>query len=246
MIDLVTIYRSNFPIECHILRGRLESDGINCFIFDENFIWINPFWSVGIGGVKLKVPSDQIEFANKIIKSIHQDKLIDGNGAYEISSIFENEIKRQNEILETKFRIRQDPSLLDNPDNLVVTWLDKHETNSLIESEKEFQKFKNIKRDFSWSQFLYELFDFDRNLFKYLRARPVEYYIDKQMVEDFFTKDNSKTNIICPKCNSNNVSYGCALDEKGDYLFLILSLILVQPFPLFRKNHHCFHCGYNY
>jgi len=77
---LETIYTSNIPIDCHILRGRLESEGLDCFIFDDRIVWVHPFFAVAVGGVKLKVPINQIEFGEKIISLVKQGKLIDDKG----------------------------------------------------------------------------------------------------------------------------------------------------------------------
>jgi len=113
MTKLVTIYSSNIPIDCHILKGRLETEGIHCFLFDENLISAHPFYAVAIGGVKLKIPSDEYAHCQKIIKLLSQDKLIDEAGEYQISDILNNEIDRQNEILSIKSKIRNGSALLD-------------------------------------------------------------------------------------------------------------------------------------
>jgi hypothetical protein len=39
MKKLKTIFSSNIPVVCHIIRGRLETECIRCFIYDENMIW---------------------------------------------------------------------------------------------------------------------------------------------------------------------------------------------------------------
>jgi hypothetical protein len=94
-------------------------------------------------------------------------------------------------------------------------------------------------------EFLAELFEFDGSIFEYLRQRPVEYYLDKEMV-DLYKDTLPDTGLeTCPSCNSDNVSYGYAIDYKWDVLYMILSLISI-PFPLIRKNYHCFNCGNNY
>jgi len=67
MVKLETIFSSNIPVDCYILKGRLETDGFDCFVFDENIVWVHPFKAVAIGGVKLKVPSDQLILAQKSI-----------------------------------------------------------------------------------------------------------------------------------------------------------------------------------
>jgi hypothetical protein len=246
MMELKTIYTSNIPIDCHILKGRLETDGLTCFIFDENYVWIDPFKAVAIGGVKLKVPSDQKEIAEKIISLVHIDKLIDENGEYEMADVFENEISRRNEILEIKTRIRNDPYLLDKPSNFNTIWLSQYEIDQVIDSERHFLEFSNREINFSWEQFLSELFDFNGRIFKYIRKRPVEYYIDKELVDNYNNQTKAKSSIICPNCSSDNNSYGYAIDYKWDILYLILSLLIHAPFPLIRKKYHCFNCGFDF
>jgi hypothetical protein len=105
MIKLETLYRSNSPIDCHILKGRLECDGIDCFIFDENIVWVHPFRAVAIGGVKLKVPSDQLDLAKEILKQINKGYLFDENGKYEIANILHSEYEKQMEVLRIKSEI---------------------------------------------------------------------------------------------------------------------------------------------
>lgn len=68
MTKLLTIFSSNIPVDCHILKGRLSTDGIDCFIFDEQIVWVDPFKAVAIGGVKLKVPSNQFDLVIETMK----------------------------------------------------------------------------------------------------------------------------------------------------------------------------------
>ncbi len=116
----------------------------------------------------------------------------------------------------------------------------------VIKEEKEFQRIKNLKLNFSINQFLYELFDPNRSVLNYFRVRPVEYYIEKEIVNSYERESKIQTKHHCPKCNSENISFGQAIDGKWDPVFLILSLLFTQPFPLFRKNFHCFECGNNF
>jgi len=75
-----TIFSSNILVDYYILKGRLETDGIDCFIFDENIVWVHPSRAVAIGGVKLKVPIHQSKAAKKIIEHLKSAELIDQNG----------------------------------------------------------------------------------------------------------------------------------------------------------------------
>ena len=242
-MKLKTVHTSLTPIACHILKGRLESEGISCFIYDENIVWVHPFRAVAVGGVKLKVPEDQLELALKIISNIEGGQLCDENGDYAITELFENEVKRQNEILKVKSRIRRDVSLLNEPSRLAVVGMISEEMNELLESERKFQLFENKRFMFSWEEFLYELFDFDRSVIAYFRIRPVDFYLEKELVENFTKKENEATRVFCPQCHSDNTKHGYAIDFKWDIFYLIISVLFSSPFPLFRKKYHCFNCG---
>lgn len=242
-MELKTVFTSNIPMDCYIIKGRLESEGLDCFIFDDNIVWVNPFKAVAVGGVKLKVPSDQIDLAEKIMSLVKQNKLIDDDGEYEMAKVFENEISRQNEILNIKIQIRKDNYLIDNPDDIKTNWLNHEEIHKLIDSEKKFIELANTKFIFSWDQFWYELFDFDRSVFQYFRTRPVEYYLDKELVENYNSKSINKSNMICRNCSSDEVYYGYTLDIKWGILYLIFSVLISAPFPLIMRSHHCFNCG---
>jgi hypothetical protein len=240
---LITAYSSNVPMDCHILKGRLETEGIPCFIYDENMIWVNPFRAVTIGGAKLKVPLDRYSQSQKILDLASQGKLIDETGEYKISEILENEIKRQNEILSIKNKIRNNISLLDNPILTDYEFIDQKEIEEILKNEKEFKSISDKKFKFSMKQFLNELFDFERSIFKYLRTKPVSYYLEKELVDNYINQKESKYIAHCPKCNSDNTAYGYAIDFKWDFLYLILSFLIMVPLFPFRKKYHCFDCG---
>ncbi len=245
MTKLITIYSSNIPIDCHILKGRLETEGIPCFIYDENLIWVNPFYAVAIGGVKLKVPSDKFLQSQKIIDLTSYGKLFDNTGEYQIAEILNNEINSQNEVLSIKSKIRNDSSLIDKTTFNDSKLIEQIDTQELLKNERDFLELSKKKFKFSWKQFFYELFDFDRSVFKYFRTKPVEYYIEKEIVENYINQKESKRITKCPNCDSYNTSFGCAIDFKWDILYLILSLLIAPLFPI-RKKHHCFDCGYDF
>ncbi len=245
MTKLTTIYSSNSPIDCHILKGRLETEGISCFIYDENLIWVHPFIAVAIGGVKLKVPSDKFVQSKKIIDLTSRGKLFDDIGEYDIEKILSVEINRQNEILSIKSKIRNDSSLIDKTtfnDSKLIGQIDIQE---LLNNERDFLELSKNKFKFSWKQFYYELFDFDRSVFKYLRTKPVDYYIEKEIIDNYINQKESKQTTNCPNCDSVNTSFGYAIDFKWDILYLILSLLIAPLFPI-RKQYHCFDCDHDF
>ncbi len=69
---LVTIATFNDATEAYILKGRLESEGILCFLGDEHIIGAYPLYAVAVGGVKLKVTENDVEEARAILKKIWQ------------------------------------------------------------------------------------------------------------------------------------------------------------------------------
>ena len=69
---LVTIATFNEATEAHILKGRLESEGILCFLGDEHIIGAQPFYSAAVGGVKLRVTEQDVEEAQAILSRIHR------------------------------------------------------------------------------------------------------------------------------------------------------------------------------
>ncbi len=68
METLITVKTFTYPIELAVVRGRLESEGVECFIQDEMMAQVNPFYSNAIGGIKLQVKRSDIEKAIEILK----------------------------------------------------------------------------------------------------------------------------------------------------------------------------------
>jgi len=246
MSKLSTIFSSNSPIDCYILKGRLETEGITCFIFDEHIVSVNPFKAVAVGGVKLKIPQEKFNQAEKILFLISRNTLIDENGGYLITDILENEFNRQNEVLILKHKIRNDESLLQKKIDYNTQNFEESEFEEILKQEKDFLTLKNKKVKFSWNQFFYELLDPERSIFNKTNSIPVDYYIEQEIVEIYINQKESKEILNCPKCNSNNVSYGYAIDYKWDILYLIISFLLLMPLFLIRRKYHCFDCGYNF
>jgi hypothetical protein len=68
MNSWITIKTFTYPTEVAVLRSRLESEGIECFVQDELITQINPFYSNAVGGVKLQVRKEDVERAMEILK----------------------------------------------------------------------------------------------------------------------------------------------------------------------------------
>ena len=250
---LTTVFNSTYPIDCHIIKGRLESENINCYVFDENIIYVHPFRSVAVGGVKLKVESRQVEKAESIIKNIKNHFLQDEFGEYKVNETFDNEFIRQNILLHFRKLIQENPKILENESEIRKTltseWFTENEIQEIILIEKKFHHDSKLIFKFNWKEFWYELLDWDRDFFKYIHIRSNKYYVEKDIFENFLKSEvekNKTNNVLCPNCNSDNVKFGHAIDFKYDIIYFLLSFLIMSPFPPFRKKYHCFDCGHNF
>jgi hypothetical protein len=65
--ELVTIRKFRDLPEALLAQGRLESSGIESFLFDENMVRMDWLISIMLGGVKLKVEAADVEIAEEIL-----------------------------------------------------------------------------------------------------------------------------------------------------------------------------------
>lgn len=68
--EFVTLGAFEFPADVQIIKGKLESEGIQVFLRDENTLNSDPLISGAIGGVKLQVYSTDAERAKSIYDEI--------------------------------------------------------------------------------------------------------------------------------------------------------------------------------
>ncbi|MFW5760722.1 MAG: DUF2007 domain-containing protein [Cyclobacteriaceae bacterium] len=66
----ITVKTFTYPHEAHVLKGRLESEGINVYLQDELTVQAHNFLSNATGGVKLQVWSSDMEKAIPILKEV--------------------------------------------------------------------------------------------------------------------------------------------------------------------------------
>ena len=43
-MDFLLLQSFTNYIDAHIIRGRLQEEGINCWLKDENVVTVNPIW----------------------------------------------------------------------------------------------------------------------------------------------------------------------------------------------------------
>ncbi len=68
MQKLITIYTFTLPHQAYIIKGKLESEGIYCFLRDELTVQVDNFYSNAVGGVKLQVNAKDVKEAVEILK----------------------------------------------------------------------------------------------------------------------------------------------------------------------------------
>jgi hypothetical protein len=61
-------------IDAHIIAGRLEEEGINCWLKDENSVTVNPLWTNALGGIKIMVAKEQQADALKLLEAYEMEK----------------------------------------------------------------------------------------------------------------------------------------------------------------------------
>ena len=68
MDELVIVASFATPTEAHILRTRLEAEGIPCLIANEHIVNANPLWSNALGGVQVQVRQPDAARAMEILR----------------------------------------------------------------------------------------------------------------------------------------------------------------------------------
>jgi hypothetical protein len=68
MKTLITVATFTLPSDLAIVKGRLESEGIECFVSDEMTVQVYNFVSNAVGGIKLKVRAEDVDRAREILQ----------------------------------------------------------------------------------------------------------------------------------------------------------------------------------
>jgi cell division protein FtsB len=88
---LKTVATFEYAHFAHIAKTKLESEEIECFLFDENtssMIW---FYNNAIGGIKLKVRAEDLKRARKILEENNETFNDDNEFAQDEISSFDSE-----------------------------------------------------------------------------------------------------------------------------------------------------------
>ena len=63
----------NNYIDANIIMGRLQEEGINCWLKDENTVTIDPILTNAVGGIKLMVAESQAERAFQLLREFRSE-----------------------------------------------------------------------------------------------------------------------------------------------------------------------------
>jgi hypothetical protein len=67
-MEFVPVAAYNNYIDANIILGRLQEEGIDCWLKDENTSTIMPIWNQATGGIRLMVAEPDIEKAVALLK----------------------------------------------------------------------------------------------------------------------------------------------------------------------------------
>jgi len=70
---LIQVYSFDNPIGANMLKSKLESEGIECFLPDEEIVSANMFLSTAVGSIKVMVKESDFEKAQKVINDFKMD-----------------------------------------------------------------------------------------------------------------------------------------------------------------------------
>jgi|SanBayMetagenome_1026888.scaffolds.fasta_scaffold07359_4 hypothetical protein len=62
------IRRFDTYVPAHIALAKLRESGIDAHLQDEHTVTIDPLLSLAVGGIKLLVPNEEIEKAEKLLQ----------------------------------------------------------------------------------------------------------------------------------------------------------------------------------
>lgn len=73
-MDFIPLASYDNYIYANIVLGRLQEEGINCWLKDENTATINPILMGAIGGIKLMVIEKDAQKAINLLQEINENK----------------------------------------------------------------------------------------------------------------------------------------------------------------------------
>lgn len=78
-MELVTVKTYDNLIEAHLMTAKLESEGVQSYLFDAEIVGLNPIYSAAVGGIKVKVNQQDLEKVKLIYKELEEKPYTDDN-----------------------------------------------------------------------------------------------------------------------------------------------------------------------
>ena len=72
-MKFVPVWSYDNYVSAHIAMGRLEEDGFNCWLKDENTVTIDPILTNAVGGIKLMVAEIEAQKAFDLLKQLQRE-----------------------------------------------------------------------------------------------------------------------------------------------------------------------------
>lgn len=69
----VVVWSYDNYVPAHIALGRLEEEGFNCWLKDENTVTLDPILTNAVGGIKLMVAEEQAQDAYNLLMQLRTD-----------------------------------------------------------------------------------------------------------------------------------------------------------------------------
>ncbi len=67
-MNLVTALTFDDSVSAHLVKTRLENEGIKCFIFDEHINNVMPIYGQAVGGIRIKIKEEDALKAKQLIE----------------------------------------------------------------------------------------------------------------------------------------------------------------------------------
>lgn len=78
-MKLVILKTFESAFDAHLIKGKLKSEGIESFLFDEHTVSVNPLYNITVGGIKLKVNAADYDKALEILNESKNTPFTDEN-----------------------------------------------------------------------------------------------------------------------------------------------------------------------
>ncbi|WP_338760579.1 DUF2007 domain-containing protein [Bernardetia sp. ABR2-2B] len=73
-MPLLTVKIFENSVDAHLFKSRLENEGVDCYLFDENINSMNMLYGVATGGIKVKVNASDTERVKQFLEEMESEK----------------------------------------------------------------------------------------------------------------------------------------------------------------------------